>query len=182
MIHEDARISLWSIPDCPNRQWTWNKAQVCQTVSFHYVFQTCVHQAYQANLSRICPLRYSYVQLRDWWEWRPDFDAVNLDIGHYMGDPRTVSGSLDSCKTLPWTATTIDRMGSRRLFHSINWNSIVLLRKVSSQFECGYLFALKLSTSFVAVSCLQLSLFSPTLLVCQPVTDICIWSITVMSY
>ena len=36
------------------------------------------------------------------------------------------------------------------------------------------IFPLKLPTSFVAVSSLQLSDFSPQLLVCQPTTDICI--------
>jgi hypothetical protein len=56
-----------------------------------------------------------------------------------MGDPRTVSGSMGCCKAFPWTATTVDRMGSWGLFHSINWNSCVLLRKVSSRFHCSYL-------------------------------------------
>jgi hypothetical protein len=83
-----------------------------------------------------------------------------------MGDPCIVSGSMDCCKAFPWTATTIDRMGSQGLFHSINWDSCVLLRKVSSQFKCGYLshsssaLALSLFPAFSSPPSLQKSRYA----------------------
>jgi hypothetical protein len=62
-------------------------------------------------------------------------------------------------------------MGSRGLFRYINKDSRLLLRKVSFGFKCRYNFLLKFHISFVAVSCLTLSiLFSPILYVCQPMS------------
>ncbi|KAG2037718.1 hypothetical protein BDR03DRAFT_956659, partial [Suillus americanus] len=40
-----------------------------------------------------------------------------------MGGPRTVSCSLDCCKTLPRSATTIHRRDHRKLSHSVNKKS-----------------------------------------------------------
>jgi hypothetical protein len=140
-----------------------------------------MHQSYDINTRGICPLRHLYMQL---WLPRRYLTSIwdDLDIDHCMGDSRTVSYNLDCCKTLPWIARTINRMDCPGLFRGISKESCVLLRKVRSWFQCHYLSRyIKLATSFVAVSSLQLSGFSPQLLVCQPTTDICNWLILIIS-
>jgi hypothetical protein len=56
----------------------------------------------------------------------------DLDTWHCMGGLCIVSRGLDCCKTLPWTATTLNRKYYRRLFYSVDENSRDLLCEVSS--------------------------------------------------
>jgi hypothetical protein len=95
------------------------KAQVFQGVSFNYLIETCHRQAYETNISGVRPVWYPFMQLQLPQQGRVSH-ADNLDIEHYMGDPSTVSGSLDCCNTFPWTAAGVDRIGSPELFHNIN--------------------------------------------------------------
>ena len=99
--------------------------------------QHWAHQAYDMNIRGVCHLRRSCVQLRcgRWSISCHDY----LDIWHCLGDPCTVSCSLDCCKTLPWIARIISKLDCRRLFHGISEDSCVLLRKVRSWFQCDYL-------------------------------------------
>lgn len=113
-------------------------------------------------------------------------DLNDLDTQYCMGGPRTVSFNLGFCTTLPWTATTpsrtIDKVDRRGLFYSIGKISRPLLRKVSSQCDCGYRCFPEGSAcvSFTAVSCLQLAYLSPSLLVCRYIPDLCMWSLFII--
>ncbi|OJA13495.1 hypothetical protein AZE42_09387 [Rhizopogon vesiculosus] len=106
------------------------------------------------NISGVCPLRRTYMLL--WWIGQLVLVWNGLGNAPCMGDPCNVPGSLDCCKTLPRPATTIIRMGRRGLFHSVDENSSILLCNVGSSFECGYVVPLKLHTSCMVVSCLEL--------------------------
>jgi hypothetical protein len=131
----------------------------------HHRFQTCVPLTHQTHISRVCLFRCSSVQYQRGLGQHA-FVKDDVGIGYCMGDPRIVSCCLDRYKTLPWTPTSIDRMGGRGLFHHINWNSCVLLRKVGPWFEYDYPFSLEFRTSFLAISCIQLIFLSPKMMVC----------------
>jgi hypothetical protein len=66
----------------------------------------------------------------------PTSEFHYLDTCLCVGNPRTVSRSLDGDKTLPWTATTFSRNDNRGLFHDVDQNSHGLLCEVSSY--CDY--------------------------------------------
>jgi hypothetical protein len=81
--------------------------------------------------------------------------AIWIAVIHFRGLQRASTGSaVRNCFT-----TLIET----HVFYFARW---------ARNSNAAILFALKLRTSFVAISCLQLGSISPKLLVCQPVTDI----------
>jgi hypothetical protein len=121
------------------------------------------------NIRGVCPFRCSCVRL--WIFGRYNIPIrVDLDIGHCLGDPRTVSCNVDCCKTLSRIARILKTMGRWGLFHGISKEPRVLLRKVRSCDLNVVIFLAQVHTSFIAVSSLELSNFSPNLYVCMPPT------------
>jgi len=155
-----------------------------QEVSFDYTqLEGIMLMIWHLNIRGVCPFRCSYVRL--WIFGRYNIPIrVDLDIGHCLGDPRTVSCNVDCCKTLSRIARILKTMGRWGLFHGISKEPRVLLCKVRSCDLNVVIFLAQVHTSFIAVSTLELINFSPNLYVCMPpisISDIYIWPVLIVS-
>ena len=168
-IQNDARLSLCNLPGYPDHLWS-NDCNAGQAYVRGWVsvrVKTWVRQVYDMIIRRARPIWYPYVRCRARRK-RPIPNRDDLDVGHCMGDPCTVSCSLDYYKTLPWTATNINRMGSWGLLHDIDPDTRIFFARWGRNLNI-VIFSRSHSwhTSFFVVSCRHFLYLSPKILVCH---------------
>jgi len=95
-----------------------------------FQLQNSAHQAHGMTTRGARPLWYLSVHLCG--KEPSSSDSRYLGTRRCMGGSRAVSCGLGCCTTLPWSATTIDRMGCWELIQGVGENLRVLFCSVSS--------------------------------------------------